>query len=361
MTIKEGFGRLVPARLLLVAGFSLSVIWPAVPQGAAVEPPPTLRETGLYSDFRALTVDPAHLAFSPQYPLWSDGAAKRRWISLPPGAAIDGSDPDAWVFPVGTRFWKEFSFEGHRVETRYLELKADGEWLYAAYAWSADGGEAELVPQKGKRGAYRLASGKAHTIPGVSDCHVCHQGKVLGFGALQLSGDRDAGAVHAEPLPEPGVDLRYLVERGLLAGLPRRHLETPPRIAAGSATERAALGYMHGNCGHCHNEKGPLANLDLVLRQAVAPAALTAIVSTIGHPVKKLAPGQPADAVLRIAPHHPDRSGLLKRVASRYPPLQMPPLGTELVDEKAVALMRDWISELDETTGTANLKEGEVR
>ena len=345
--MKEGLGRLVPARLLLVIAFSIAGIWPAVPQGTAVEPPRTLQETGLYSDFRALTVDPDHLAFSPQYPLWSDGATKRRWISLPPGAAIDGSDPDAWVFPVGTRFWKEFSFEGHRVETRYLELKADGEWLYAAYAWSADGSEAELVSPKGKRAAYTLASGKAHTIPGVSDCNVCHQGNVLGFGALQLSGDRDPNALHAEPLPAPGVDLRYLVERGLLAGLPRRQLETPPRIAAHSATERAALGYMHGNCGHCHNEKGPLANLDLVLRQSVAPAAPTATVSTIGHPVRKLAPGQPAEAVLRIAPHHPDRSGLLKRVASRYPPLQMPPLGTELVDEEAVSLMREWIAGLE--------------
>jgi hypothetical protein len=24
-----------------------------------------------------------------------------------PGAAIDGSDPDGWSFPIGTRFWKE--------------------------------------------------------------------------------------------------------------------------------------------------------------------------------------------------------------------------------------------------------------
>ena len=84
----------------------------AVPQQAARKPPPTLQETGLYSDFATLEVDPRHLAFSPQYPLWTDGAAKRRWISLPPGSAIDGSDPDAWVFPVGTRLWKEFSFGG---------------------------------------------------------------------------------------------------------------------------------------------------------------------------------------------------------------------------------------------------------
>jgi len=76
----------------------------AIPQ--TIKPPQTLQQTGLYADFATLRVDPDHLAFAPQYPLWTDGAAKRRWISLPPGTSIDGSDPDAWVFPTGTRLWK---------------------------------------------------------------------------------------------------------------------------------------------------------------------------------------------------------------------------------------------------------------
>jgi len=57
------------------------------------------------------------------------------------------------------------------------------------------------------------------------------------------------------------------------------------------------------------------------------------------------APGLPAEATFRIAPQHPDRSALLKRIASRYPPLQMPPLGTELVDRQAVDLLQRWIAE----------------
>ena len=48
---------------------------------------------------RDAEIDPRNLAFAPQYPLWTDGAAKRRWISLPPGTAIDASDPENWVFP----------------------------------------------------------------------------------------------------------------------------------------------------------------------------------------------------------------------------------------------------------------------
>lgn len=336
----------VGVMLFLAVGVLAPV--PAVPQPATDNPPPTLHETGLYTDPGTLQVNPAHLAFAPQYPLWSDGAAKRRWISLPPGAAIDGSDPEAWIFPVGTRFWKEFAFNGQRVETRYLERKSDGQWLYAAYAWSADGREAQLVSARGKRGAYPLASGRSHTIPGVADCKACHQGgpsEVLGFGTLQLSSERDSGAPHAELQPEPHVDLKYLVDRGLLIGLPKALLDAPPRIAAATATERAALGYMHGNCGHCHNERGSLQNIALFLRHRAEATGEPALASTVGQPVRKPAPGQSPDAVLRVEPGHPHRSGLMQRVSSRSPSLQMPPLGTELIDDEAVRLLYRWIEE----------------
>ena len=37
----------------------------------------------------------------------------------------------------------------------------------------------------------------------------------------------------------------------------------------------------------------------------------------------------------------------MQRAGSRYPALQMPPLGTELVDDEALALLRRWIAEAD--------------
>ena len=144
----------------LTLAFAVFTSDEAAPRPAPARPPQTLQETGLYSDSETLEVDRAHLAFSPQYPLWTDGATKRRWISLPPGTAIDGSDPDAWSFPVGTRLWKEFSFEGQRVETRYLARQTDGQWIYAAYAWTPYGREAQLVSERGRRGAYPLGGGR---------------------------------------------------------------------------------------------------------------------------------------------------------------------------------------------------------
>ena len=207
--------------------------------------------------------------------------------------------------------------------------------------------EATLAPERGKRNAFAHGGGRAHTIPGVSDCKACHQGgrsEVLGFSALQLSPARDPNALHAEGAS--GVDLRDLIARDLLVGLPAPLAS--PRITAESATARAALGYLHGNCGHCHNERGPLSNVGLFLRQTL-DASSKAVATTLAHPMKKPAPGQSRDAVLRIEAGHPERSALLQRIASRYPALQMPPLGTALVDEAAVELLRRWILEADET------------
>ncbi|MDY7226914.1 hypothetical protein [Hyalangium rubrum] len=318
--------------------------------GRPRSPPQLLSETGLYSDFGKHTVAARNLEYSPQYPLWSDGSIKRRWFSLPAGTAIDGSNPDSWVFPVGTKFWKEFSFHGRRIETRYLERQANGSWMYATYAWSEDGTEAVLVSDKGKPGC-ELDGGRWHLIPSVNDCKVCHQGQrteVLGFGALQLSPDRDPNAVHGEPMPAPGVDLNYLVKNKLLKRFPKALLESPPRIAAASDTERAALGYLHGNCGHCHNDEGSLKMLEFALRSALgdSPSAPErGIATSMGQPIKARASGQTQDAVLRIEPGHPARSVVMQRMGSRYAALQMPPLGTVILDAEAIALVSRWIAE----------------
>ena len=150
-----------------------------------------------------------------------------------------------------------------------------------------------------------------------------------------------------------------MVDHGLIEGLPAHFAATPPRIVANSEVERAALGYLHGNCGHCHNDTGGLRKLDLILRQPVEGTDTPALASTVDRPVRERAPGQAPDAGLRIEPRHPERSDLMQRIASRYPLLQMPPLGTEMPDEEAVHLLTRWISEMDQTEPSAHQGEQE--
>lgn len=306
--------------------------------------------TGLYSDFATRTIDPRNLSYSPQYALWSDGAIKRRWIFLPRGTTIDASDPDVWVFPVGTKIWKEFSFHGRRVETRLIESLGGGEWRFAAYAWKEDESDATLAPKEGLRDVAEIQPGLRHNIPGVLDCKACHvnkQTELLGFSALQLSSDRDPNAPHAEPLVPGMITLETLIKRGLLRSFPKEWAEQPLRINATSPTARAALGYLHANCGNCHNRYGTLDTLNLLLRHTVAPNASgePALETAVNKQGRFRIPGlQPGDTYL-IRPGDPARSAVLYRMSTRNPYRQMPALGTKLADADGVSLIQRWIQE----------------
>jgi mono/diheme cytochrome c family protein len=188
-----------------------------------------------------------------------------------------------------------------------------------------------------------------HSIPSRSDCKSCHEGspsRILGFSALQLSADRDPNAPHAEPLPEGGVTLQTLIARGVIRGLPANLSGGAPRIEAASPTARAALGYLHGNCAACHTLSGELASLKLSLQYplaAAAPVDPPALVTMLGQPSKFVpSPWQTSDAA-RVVPGRPDQSVLAFRLASRNPIAQMPPLGSHVVDDDGVALIRRWI------------------
>jgi hypothetical protein len=312
---------------------------------AAAPLPEHLRDTGLYARGGGEEIAADVLSFSPQYPLWSDGAEKRRWIRLPPGARIDARDPDRWVFPVGTRLWKEFRL-GRRLETRMLE-RTRGGWRFATYVWTEDGTDAVLAPPEGMRDGVPLAEGGRWAIPGTADCRACHEGQpnpVLGFTALQLSSDRDPGAPHAGTASAE-VHLDDLVARGLLRSLPSALADTPPRIATSSAEERAALGYLHANCGICHNRHGPLAGVGLDLLQNVGEGARSVErtrASALAVPALRPVGG----AEVRVDPGKPEHSVLFRRMSARDPLDQMPPLGTEKPDREALALVERWIHSL---------------
>lgn len=342
------------ARQGLVAAslFAASLIAPGAGSLAGesgIAPPQHLRDTGLYVAGSMSEIRPENLPFTPQYPLWSDGAAKRRWLYLPPGTAIDASHPDAWEFPPGTRLWKEFS-QGRPIETRYIERLADGSWRYAAYVWNTDGSDAVLAPSAGIAAAPApSASGGAYEIPAEADCRACHEGAatpVLGASALQLSPDRDPLAANAVRPGDNDLDLHRLVARGWLRKLAPALLETPPRIKTSSPTARAALGYLHGNCGHCHNASDAAPPVGLRLAQDVAADGGNAedvLRSMIGAPSRAQFIGLQAGA-FAVVPGHADASVLALRMRSRNPQTQMPPLGTRIPDTEGLALIERWIN-----------------
>ncbi len=289
---------------------------------APVPWPEHLSETGLYQDVAARTLADGVRPFSPAFPLWSDGADKDRFIALPEGTSIDATDADHWVFPVGTRAWKTFRVGGEAIETRYIERGSDG-WIWVAYAWRPDGSDADAVPQ-----GVRDAAGTTHDIPDTAACEDCHEALgLVGVGALQL-GDDNANAT----LDAWTVD-------GWIEPIITANTAIP-----GNEVERAALGYMHANCGSCHID-GTLAGDKVALRMHGTVGAG----SPQDWPVYQTAIGAPTHHVLQtsisVVPGDPDASQVAERMAQRGF-LQMPPIGTEVVDQDGVAAVRAWISGL---------------
>jgi hypothetical protein len=282
--------------------------------------PSTLAETGLYSDFASKTLSPAVVAYDVRYPLWSDSLEKSRFISLPAGTTIDTTDPDHWQLPVGAKIWKEFRVGTRRLETRYLEKRADG-WLRVTFGWDATESSATAMPAGAT--AY---GGTTHDLPDRENCDRCHVGQpegVLGIGTIQLS-----------PL------LDEWSSRGLLSK------PVAPKDPPGTGLTQEVLAYLHANCGFCHNSAGAWAKVnDLRLTLHVTdetPELTGAYTTTIGKDAHHIVSGVPTKIVVA---GDPDASQLFYRM-NRRDDWQMPPTGTNTIDTTAVTKVRDWITAL---------------
>jgi hypothetical protein len=292
---------------------------PMLPDPASASPF-WLSAVGMYADIASKRLAADLIAFEPAYPLWSDGAEKRRWLRLPAGTRIDSSDMDHWRFPVGSMVFKEFTLAGRRIETRVIARTGEGEhdyWL-GAFVWNEDESDARFVPD-----GMPDALDTSHDVPSVKTCGTCHQGepgRVLGFSAVQ----------------------QRRVPADLLSAVPERAFAPP-----GDATAVAALGYLHANCGPCHNPRGsarPDSDMDLTLSVRDRTVAQTAAFRTaVGQ---RLSTFRDPARVLRIAPGEPENSALLQRMSDGRREVHMPPLGARRVDPAGVATVRAWIQAL---------------
>lgn len=291
--------------------------------------------TGLYSDWPGLAVSTDLTEFVPGYSLWSDGTTKRRWARFPPGTRIDTSNPLEWDFPTGTRLWKEFSLNGVRVETRMLSKRGPGDWEMATFRWRDD-----------ESAALRLDEGElnvrdsGYEIPAVTACAQCHG----------LTGD--------VPLGLDPVLVSAPAASGLTAAvLNSRNLVTTPLVPAalqvpGNAVERAALGYLHANCGvSCHRAAGAYVQGSLL---RLEPGELGSVQATDTYQTSVnvptftyVIPGQPAGRSMRIASGGTNQalalSAMHVRMASRVPGQQMPQLATRRVDTAGLGDVERWI------------------
>lgn len=297
---------------------------------------------GLYADVATKKIAQGVRRYAPAIVLWSDGAGKQRWVSLPEGEKIDATDPNNWQFPVGTKFFKEFRVEGRRIETRTFQKVREDRWVRATYAWNRDesGGTRSFGEDLGD---VKIASTDYH-IPTNRECEQCHGGRadrVLGFEAIGL------GLPGAE-----GVTLKTLVDEDLIEPAPIRTSLTIGDDGTGLAPE--VLGYVHMNCGVCcHNtnqnadaySSGLFLKLDARELDGRPSNNFEPLRLLINQDAKTLRWGERQ----RVIPGNPQDSLLYQLITSRAGNKeQMPPIATKVVDSTHTEIIRRWIEALPE-------------
>lgn len=356
------------------------------PQEKSDRFPKRLSQTGIYTSAKEHEVHPGVIPYTVNSPLWSDGAAKERFIAIPGTQSIEFKPNDSWDFPDGTVLVKTFSLplakrnqtepggnSMRRIETR-LMTRQGGEWFGYSYRWNAEQSDATLVGAEGRDEEFEVygddstdsSTKQTWHYPSRAECMVCHSrasNYVLGLSTQQtnLTLHRDG---HTEQ------QLEYFRKVGLFkkAGSPEQNLDasaesvttngkditpvhdfhfpTPihelPRLAnprnSEEPLEARVRAYLHSNCANCHVKEGG-GNSKLVL-SANRPLEKTGLIGV--KPVHDTF-GLSEAAIVKA--RSPDQSILLERLKRRGPG-QMPPLATRLVDDHAIEMIANWIQTL---------------
>jgi putative heme-binding domain-containing protein len=346
-------------------------IFRLVPNPAAAQKQPDfprkLSETGLFASVKEHTVAPGVVPFSVNAQQWADHATSARFLALPGTTTAKMYDSAVAIpggFFSGTVF---FPKDGVLVRTTSLEMERgkpesrrrletqllhfDGTaWHGYSYAWNDEQTDATLVPSAGADRTLTVIDAKA---PGGkrkqtwhfasrAECMTCHNpwaGHTLAFTLPQLDRDHDYNGVHdnqVAALRHAGLIelLHNPEERGRFAMPPR--LTDPHDAAAG--IDARARSYLHVNCAHCHRF-GAGGSVDLELKYDT-PLDRMKILET--RPVQGTFE-MPGAQIL--APGDPYRSVLYYRMA-KLGRGRMPHIGSEIVDEPGLRLVRDWIRQL---------------
>lgn len=301
--------------------------------------PPKLSAFGLFRGN-----DPNHpvggVGYSLRTPLFSDYAAKHRFIAIPAGKRASVAADGTIAFPVGTVLVKSFGWsdvnQGRPVETRLLIRRAAG-WVALPYIWDADGKDATLA-LGGRRVpvTFKSPDGETHSIryavPNKNQCKECHSLN----GAIVPIGPKARNFI-LDPAVASDARRRYFDDPAALT--PTMPVWDDPK--SGSVADRARA-YLDVNCAHCHNPAGSASNSGLFLRWTDDPAGVN-----YGIGKRPTAAGRGSGGMdFAIAPGDAAHSFMLYRLESTDPGIAMPEVGRSTVHREGAALLRQWIAEM---------------
>jgi glucose/arabinose dehydrogenase len=371
--------------------------------------PRSLSASGLFKDVKRHALADGVVPYSVNSELWSDGAYKERFIAIPHksgdrriGYTIGGG----WYFPDETILIKSFAIEreaGNPASRRWIETrfftKQEGEWAGYSYMWNEDQTDATLVESPGLDRDYEIRDAKTDAgvrtlkwrYPSRTECMICHSraaNYVLGVQTPQMNRGHDFRAIGG-PIDNQLRNLEHLgmlrvnyvgettqafrdeaVKRALTPEATAKFMEqhevnrlqrrdeypdssllavSPkflPKLAnpldTSADLNARARSYLHANCAHCHVKDGG-GNALMEMEFNRPPEQMQLFDVDPMHGRFEISNGK------LVARGDPDRSILLRRMSGRLTDGhngQMPPLATNVRDESAVALMKQWISQL---------------
>lgn len=331
--------------VLLLAGCGLGkASGPDMKAILADKPAVNLSAYGLFTDAAATTPTPGVVPCDLVNPLFSDNAAKHRFVFVPGGQSATYAANDVFAFPVGTVLVKTFAFAPdmrapqtgeYKVETRLLIHKETG-WAAFAYIWNEDGTEAVYSPVGGHRTISTLTPAGApltinYSVPNQNQCKTCHQAGDV----LSPIGPKARNLNHLGQLED-------WAARGILDTLPAAAPSAPAVFDVTLPVAARARAWLDINCAHCHKPDGSASNSGLFL------ASTETDLSRVGVGKHPVAAGRGAGTLFQvIVPGAPDRSILAYRMASVEPGIAMPELGRSVPDPDGLALIREWIAEME--------------
>ena len=309
--------------------------------------PPTLADTGAFSDLTSLTPNPGIVPYDINVPFWSDQAEKTRWFSAPNTNLTIGFDPNnRWSFPTGTVWIKHFALEltngvpesQKRLETRFIVRNAAG--VYGVtYRWGDSATNATLVPAEGMDEPFVIYDGgtvrtQVWHYPSRTECLSCHTavgGWALGFNTPQMNREVDYGQ-------GPENQIAALSRVGYFSS-PVTNINTLRALAHPTNTacsvEYRVHSYLTANCVQCHQPGGTA--LGYWDARITTPMSLAGIINGALDNNR----GDTNNRV--VASGSIDHSVLLSRIATRGSG-QMPPVDSTILDTDAINLLSAWIT-----------------
>lgn len=330
------------------------------------QPPALLSATGLFSDTAGLVPSPALMPYEVASPLWSDGAAKRRWLIVPndgqrnlASERILYSASGNWSFPEGSVFVKHFEMPVDernpsvvkRLETRVMVCAPSGDKYGLTYRWNEQGTDAVLLTD-GAEDTFAVTKQDGSTetrtwsYPSRANCLQCHSeasGQALGLRTHQMN-----PTVQRPVTGEFTGQLRVFNEDSLFTTTNETNSNPTSLTAAqldavlesrriddvAAPLEHRVRSYLDSNCAHCHQPDAAVPYFDARLQTPLKSQRL----------MNEVIRGQfnlPGGCYLKAG--DPSLSAVLVRTASAQPGVMMPPLAKHVVDDAAVAAMTEYL------------------